>query len=165
VSRSPYWKDTAIFIIEDDSQTAVDHVDCHRSTCYVISSHIKPGTVDHHFYNTDSVLRSMEALLGMPPMNHYDATAPAFSFIGPSVVNREPFNAILPAREIVCAVNGRSAYGGRESERMDFSQADRAPSQRLNEILWHAAKGANVPVPPIRHGLAVTSVAPHIDPD
>jgi YVTN family beta-propeller protein len=159
VSKSPYWKDTAIFVIEDDAQTGQDHVDCHRSTCYVISSHIKPGTIDHHFYNTDSVLRTMEAILSMPPMNHYDATAPVFSFIGPSVVNGEQYSAILAPKKIVCAVNDRSAYGERESERMDFSQADRAPEGRLNEILWHDVKGANVPCPPARHGPALADAS------
>src|SRR5206468_9003727 len=76
VSESPYWKKTAIFILEDDAQSGFDHVDAHRSIALVISPFIRPATVDHRFYNTDSFLRTMELILGLPPMCQYDAIAP-----------------------------------------------------------------------------------------
>ena len=75
VSKSPIWDSTAIFVIEDDAQDGPDHVDAHRSTCYVISPYVKKNSVDHTFYNTDSVLHSMEQLLDIPAMNQYDAVA------------------------------------------------------------------------------------------
>ncbi len=78
VSSSPIWNSTAIFVIEDDAQDGPDHVDCHRSTCYVISPYVTPNTVDHTFHNTTSVVKSIELLLGLPPMNQYDAYAPSF---------------------------------------------------------------------------------------
>ncbi|HZT43737.1 MAG TPA: alkaline phosphatase family protein [Chthonomonadaceae bacterium] len=147
VSRSPYWKDTAIFIVEDDAQSGHDHVDAHRSTCYVISPYVRRGTVDHRFYNTDSVLHTMEALLGLPPMCRYDATAPLLALFGPAPDNADPYDAILPAREIIGEFNTSTAYRARDSARLDFRQADRVPDAVLNDILWHAVKGPNTPVP------------------
>src|SRR6266550_5821657 len=75
VSKSPIWKSCAIFIIEDDAQNGPDHVDTHRSTCYVISPWIKRGSVDHSFQNTVSVLKTIELVLGLPPMCQYDAVS------------------------------------------------------------------------------------------
>jgi len=75
ISKSPIWKFTAIFIVEDDAQDGPDHIDTHRSTCYVISPWIKANSVDHTFQNTVSLIRTMELLLGLPPMCQYDATA------------------------------------------------------------------------------------------
>ena len=96
ISHSPIWKSTAIFIIEDDAQNGPDHVDAHRSVCYVISPWIKAHSVDHTFQNTASVLRTMELLMGLPPMCQYDATAePIMDWdTGPS--NDAPFAAIRP---------------------------------------------------------------------
>ncbi|HLV81582.1 MAG TPA: bifunctional YncE family protein/alkaline phosphatase family protein [Chthonomonadaceae bacterium] len=141
VSRSPYWKDTAIFIVEDDAQSGHDHVDAHRSTCYVISPYVRRGTVDHHFYNTDSVLRTMEALLGLPPMCRYDATAPALAVFGAAPGNVERYTALLPAREIIEEFNTSASYRARESAHLDFRQADRVPDAVLNDIIWHSIKG------------------------
>ena len=77
ISRSPIWKYTAVFIIEDDAQAGEDHVDAHRTGCYVISPWIKGTRVDHRFYNTDSVIKTMELLLGIGPMTQYEAIAAA----------------------------------------------------------------------------------------
>lgn len=147
VSKSPYWKETAIFILEDDAQDGFDHVDAHRSPCYVISSTIKRTTVDHHFYNTDSVLRTMEVLLGLPPMSQYDASAPLFSSFRSKSDNSEPYVAILPSREILTEVNSKSAYKSRESSKLNFHAADINPAGIMNDILWHSVKGAMVPLP------------------
>jgi YVTN family beta-propeller protein len=153
ISKSKYWKETAIFIVEDDAQDGYDHVDAHRSTCYVISPYIKSGTVDHHFYNTDSILHTMEMLLGLPTTSQYDAIAPVFSFFGATPDNADAYTAVLPAREIIGEVNAKTAYRAEDSRKMDFSRADQAPEDVLNDILWHAIKGANTPAPPVRHTL------------
>lgn len=165
VSHSPYWKDTAIFILEDDAQNGQDHIDAHRSICFVISSHLTGGTVDHGFYNTDSVLRTMEALLGLPPMNQYDATAPLFPNFHPTPVHPEPYTAILPAKEIIGQMNGATAYRAQDSRKLNLSQADRVPDGVMNDILWHSIKGAKTPMPAARHLFPVTARPPHRDAD
>jgi YVTN family beta-propeller protein len=153
VSRSPYWKKTAIFILEDDAQNGFDHVDAHRSICFVISPFVKKATVDHRFYNTDSVLRTMELLLGMPPMNQLDAIAPPLRVFGSAADNDAAYQAILPAREIIAEVNTATAYRAADSRRLNFEKEDAVPDEVMNDILWHAVKGRHVPKPPVRYGL------------
>ncbi len=149
VSQSPFWGSTAIFVIEDDAQNGPDHVDCHRTTAYVISPYIKHPAVDHHFYNTDSLLRTMELLLHLPPMTRYDAVAPplrAFTV----AADLAPFHAILPDKALLTQRNTRTAYGAAQSSRLNFQNADAAPDAVLNDILWHSIKGRDVPLPSVR---------------
>ncbi|HLK55505.1 MAG TPA: alkaline phosphatase family protein, partial [Chthonomonadaceae bacterium] len=153
VSSSPYWKDTAIFILEDDAQDGYDHVDAHRSICFVISPYIRRGMVDHHFYNTDSVLHSMEWLLGVPAMNQYDAGAPLLVAFGAGAENNEPYKAILPERQIVAEVNGETAYRAKDSQNLDFSCADRISCGIMNDILWHSVKGVERSAPIIHRNI------------
>ena len=157
VSHSLYWRDTAICILEDDAQNGHDHVDAHRSPALVISPFIKKGTVDHRFFNTDSMLRTMEELLGLPPLNQYDAAAQPIAVFGKQPANDAPYNAILPAREIIAEVNGRNSYKAALSAKLDFSKEDAVPDPVLNDLIWHAIKGASVPEPPIRHGLRLAA--------
>jgi len=151
VSLSPYWKSTAIFVVEDDAQNGPDHVDCHRSTAYVISPYVHRRAVDHHFYNTDSLIRTMEILLGLPPMTRLGATAPPLHVFGKSA-DLTPYLAILPDKALLSQKNSRTAYGAQRSRRMNFAQADAAPEEALNEILWRSMKGRLAPLPPIRRG-------------
>jgi YVTN family beta-propeller protein len=153
VSKSPYWKKTAIFIVEDDAQNGFDHVDAHRSTAFVISPFIKKGTVDSRFYNTDSVLRTMELLLGLPPMNQYDAVATPFDFFSDKPENDQPYTAILPDRKIIAEINQPTAYRAQDSARFNFEEPDSVPDEELNDILWHAIMGEKTPKPPIRYSL------------
>lgn len=139
VSRSPFWKSTAIFIVEDDAQDGWDHVDAHRSTCYVVSPYVRRGTVDHRFYNTDSALHTMELILGLEPLCQYDAIAPAFGFLSSQPENAEPYRAILPDRAIIAEVNQKTAYRAEDSARLNFAHADAVPESVLNDILWHDA--------------------------
>lgn len=156
VSHSPYWDDTAIFILEDDAQDGADHVDAHRSTALVISKY-SPGSssrpfVDHHFYTTVSMIRTIEELLGLPPMNNNDAQAPVMAplFSGPG--NQPAFTADARNREngLIYKMNSRNAPGALESARMDFTHADQANAAELNAILWRDRKG-NIPMPKPRH--------------
>lgn len=152
ISHSPYWESSAIFILEDDAQNGYDHVDSHRSPALIISPYIAKGTVDHRFHNTDSMLRTMEMLLGLPAMNQYDAAAdPIAVFEG--LKNADPYTAILPAREIIAQVNSPRAYKAKKSASLDFSKEDKIPDGLANEILWHELKGAKTPAPAVRHGL------------
>jgi hypothetical protein len=153
VSSSPIWESTAIFVLEDDAQNGPDHVDAHRSVCYVVSPWVKRGTAEHGFHNTVSCIRTMELLLGLPAMNVNDASAEPMMFFGSSPSNAEPYKAILPDPNLMCEINpkrGRDEASARlieESEKMDFAHADAAPAERLNEILWSVTKGVGVPMP------------------
>ncbi len=148
VSHSAYWEDTAIFILEDDAQNGADHVDAHRSLAVVVSKYsprAKDGGtfVDSRFYTTVSVVRTMETLLGLPPMNNNDALAPLMGpmFSGPG--DQRPFAADYANREngLIYTANAKTAVGSRESAKMDFTHADRADSSKLNVILWRDAMG------------------------
>ena len=141
VSHSRYWPTTAIFIIEDDAQDGADHVDARRTVGLVISPYVKRGAVDSTFYSTSSMIRSMELLLGLPPMSQFDASAtPMYaSFDAQPVVTQ--FNAIKPLID-TNAKNTKDSYGAEESAKMDFSDDDRAPMHALNEIIWKSIKGA-----------------------
>jgi phospholipase C len=162
VSNSPIWTSTVIFVIEDDAQFSNDHVDTHRSFCQVISPWIKEGTVDSHFYDTNSVLKSIELLLGLSPMSQYDHFAnPIMGGWDTAPNNSAAYAAILPPRDIIGEVNPSiPSYGANDSRRrlaklstqMNWSIADAVPYKVLNEILWKDAKGVNSKVPELRAG-------------
>jgi YVTN family beta-propeller protein len=146
VSHSRYWPNTAIFIIEDDAQDGPDHVDARRTVGLVISPYVKQGITDSTLYSTSSMVRSMELLLGLPPMSQYDAAAmPMYASFG-TQADITPFNVVPPQID-VNAKNTASSYGAQESMKMDFSDEDRAPMHALNAILWRSIKGADAPVP------------------
>ena len=152
-SKSPYWPQMAIFIIEDDAQNGPDHVDAHRTPALVISPYTKRGAIDGTFYTTTSLLRTMELILGLAPLSQYDAAAtPMYaSFTArPDVTG---FTA-LPARTNLNAVNGQTAWGAGRMARIDFSDYDHltvADEDALNRALWHSVKGTNVAYPaPVR---------------
>ena len=156
VSHSPYWDDTAIFILEDDAQNGQDHVDAHRSIAFVISKY-SPGSsddpaVDHHFYTTVSMIRTMESLLGLPPMNNNDAWAPVMAPLFAGTGSQPAFTADTRNRDngLLYRVNPPHAPGARQSAAMDFSRADATDAATLNAILWRDRKG-NQPMPPPRH--------------
>jgi DNA-binding beta-propeller fold protein YncE len=159
VSHSPYWDDTAIFILEDDAQNGADHVDAHRSTALVISKYA-PGPrdnapfVESTFYTTVNMVRTVEAVLGLPPMNNNDAQAAVMAPMFAGRGNQPAFTADNSNRDngLIYQMNPPSAPGGKESARMDFSHADAADANTLNRILWRAAKGTK-PMPKPRHNV------------
>lgn len=160
VSNSVYWKDTAIFVVEDDAQSGPDHVDSHRSVLLVASAFTKRSFVDHSFYTTSSVLRTMELILGLEPMSHYDASAtPLYNaFVG--TPNLAPYTRIVP-RVPLEEKNLASAFGWKESLAMNFDDEDRTPEVLLNEILWRSIKGPDSPMPPPRRSAFVRPAATH----
>jgi len=150
VSHSRYWPNTAIFIIEDDAQDGADHVDGRRTAGLVISPYVKRGIVDSTLYTTSSMLRSMELLLGLPPMSQYDAAAmPIYASFGAQPVVT-PFNVIKPLID-VNVKNTKDSYGAKQSSKMNFKEVDRAPMYALNEIIWKSIKGKNSAMPPPVH--------------
>jgi YVTN family beta-propeller protein len=150
VSHSKYWPTTAIFIIEDDAQDGPDHVDARRTAGLVISPYVKRGQVDSTMYSTSSMLRSMELLLGLPPMSQYDAAAtPMYESFG-TEANLSGFSVIDPQIDLN-AKNTDKSYGAKLSSKMNFSEWDEAPMGQLNVILWKAMKGADSEMPPPVH--------------
>jgi DNA-binding beta-propeller fold protein YncE len=157
VSHSPYWEDTAIFILEDDAQDGGDHVDAHRSIAFVVSKY-SPGTaaepyVDHRFYTTVNTVHTMEMLLGLPPMNQNDAYAPAmgpmFSGAGTQPAFKADYRNLKNG--LIYQTNKSDARGAGESAKMDFSRPDAAGAARLNRVLWQDQKGDAAPVPAPKH--------------
>jgi hypothetical protein len=158
VSNSVYWKDTVIFVVEDDAQSGPDHVDSHRSVLLVASAFTKRGFVDHSFYTTSGVLRTMELVLGLEPMSQYDAAAtPLYNaFVG--TPNLTPFTRIVP-RVPLEEKNLASAFGALESLAMNFDDEDRTPEVLLNEILWRSIKGPDSPMPPPRRSPLIKPIS------
>lgn len=148
ISNSPFWEDTAFFILEDDAQNGADHVDAHRSIGLVVSKYSPHGSdaapfIDSHFYSTVSFIRTMETLLGLPPMNNNDAFSSMASsmFTGPG--DQAPYSADYANRDndLIFTANKKTAPGAAESMKMDFRHADHADTQKLNVILWKDAMG------------------------
>jgi hypothetical protein len=136
VSHSPYWRDTAIFVLEDDAQNGPDHVNDHRMTFYLIGPYAGGG-VQHGRYSTAGVLRSIELILGLAPMSAYDAAAQPLYAAFKTKPDLRPYEAI-PAQIDLEARNTSAAYRAADSARMDFSREDAAPPEALNDILAHA---------------------------
>jgi len=161
ISSSPYWDDTAIFVIEDDAQAGADHVDAHRSIALAISKYA-PRTpqpfVDHNFYTTVNMIHTMEALLGLPPMNNNDANAALMAPLFSGAGDQPAFKADYSNRDngLIYQANARNAPGAKESSALDFSVADAADTATLNAILWRDAKG-DLPPPEPKHAVIPVS--------
>ena len=156
VSHSPYWDDTAIFMLEDDAQDGADHVDAHRSIAFVISKY-SPGSaaqpyVEHRFYTTVNMIHTFETLLGLPPMNQNDAYAPVMESLFSGAGNQPPFTADWSNRDngLIYTVNPPKGEGAAESAQMDFSRPDANDPAVLNAILWRDRMG-NTPMPAPKH--------------
>jgi hypothetical protein len=152
-SRSKFWKEMAIFVIEDDAQNGPDHVDAHRTVGFVISPFTRRQAVDSTLYTTASMIRTMELILGLPPMTQYDGGAtPMFaSFSSKPVLH--PYEVKTPQVDIL-ATNQPTAPGAKRSAMMDWDEYDQCPEDELNRILWAAAKGESTPYPtPIHRAL------------
>ncbi len=153
ISHSPFWAKTCIFVIEDDPQAGFDHVDGHRSVCWVVSPYTKRGAVVSDFYNQTSVLHTMELMLGLPPMNQMDAMAPVMrtcftekADVKPytALANRVPLDKMNPKK---AALAGPGLQLAEQSDQQDFSEPDRADENTLNRIVWHSVKGVDAAYP------------------
>ncbi|HEX5473632.1 MAG TPA: bifunctional YncE family protein/alkaline phosphatase family protein [Vicinamibacterales bacterium] len=147
ITHSRFWKESAIFVLEDDAQNGPDHVDAHRSILYVISPFVRRHAVDSTLYTTSGVLRTMELILGLPPMSQYDASAtPLYNAFQPT-----PDTAAfthLPARVPLDEKNDWQSPGAAASLRMNLREADLAPELELNQIIWQSVRGAGAVMPP-----------------
>ncbi|MBS0208029.1 MAG: beta-propeller fold lactonase family protein [Planctomycetes bacterium] len=154
VSNSKYWPQIAIFVIEDDAQNGPDHVDAHRTLGLVISPYVRRGHLDSTQYATVSMLRTMELILGLPPLSQFDAAATPMFESFDATPDLKPYEH-LPAQIDLSVVNTVASYGAKRSELMDFTEYDRVDDFELNEILWRAVKGVDAPLPPaVRQAIA-----------
>jgi hypothetical protein len=147
ISGSSFWKDSAVFVIEDDAQNGPDHVDAHRSPAFLASPYAKRGVVDSTLYTTTGMLRTIELILGLEPLSQYDAAATPWYGSFREVPDLKPF-AHRPPRVSLEERNDASAYGAAASTAMDLEDADRVPMREMNEILWKSIRGAASPLPP-----------------
>ena len=150
LSHSQVWNESLVIIVEDDAQDGPDHVDAHRSTAYLAGGYIKQGFVDHTIYSTSSLLRTIELILGLPPMSQYDAAAVSLWRCFNSSPGHPPFKTkpcLVNLDEKNIARNSLQAL----SEQFDFSKEDRVKESDFNEVLWKAVKGFNSPCPPAVH--------------
>jgi hypothetical protein len=149
ISNSRFWKESAIFVLEDDAQNGPDHVDAHRSPAIVVSPFTKRGVVDSTLYTTAAMLRTMELILGLKPMSQLDTAAtPMYNAFQVTPV-LTPFTARPPKIDLN-EKNAVNAWGAAASAAMYLAEADRAPDLELNEIVWRSVRGAASPMPPPR---------------
>ncbi|MBO0882095.1 MAG: hypothetical protein J2P17_17495, partial [Mycobacterium sp.] len=146
VSHSKDWKDTAIFVVEDDAQDGADHVDAHRIPAQVISPYTQYGTVDSTLYSQASTLHTIELILGLAPMSQFDAAATPLVASFKNKPNLTPYDQITPTQNMD-ETNSASAPMAQQSERWNFTKADAAPDDLLNKAIWESVKGANTPMP------------------
>jgi len=161
VSHSRYWPATAIFVTEDDAQNGVDHVDGHRSETLVISPYARRRAVDSTLYSTINLVRTIEQILGLPPMNQFDAAADTMSRAFSNRPDFAPFDSVpneIPLDEMnpgVASLRGLQRDLALASLRMDFSEPDNAPEDLLNRAIWHSVKGYATPYPRIQEPLCL----------
>ncbi len=155
LSHSPVWNESLVIIVEDDAQNGPDHVDAHRTTAYIAGGFVKQGFVDHTMYSTSSALRTIELILGLPPMSQYDAAAePLWRCFNP-VANHAPFKA-LPNTIDLNLKNTADNKLSRLSETFDFSKEDRVPDDLFNEVIWAAIHGLDSSCPAPVHAAFFT---------
>jgi hypothetical protein len=171
ISRSPYWKDSVVFVIEDDAQDGVDHLDGHRTIGQVISPYTRHRAVDSGYYRQIDVMRAMEQILGLPRMNQMDLAVPPSSMksIFTETADFTPFAARparIPLDELnpsAVALEGVRQQWAVASAGMDFSVPGRADEELLNRIVWYSAKGFDKPFRGDEHVLSPREVHPYLE--
>jgi YVTN family beta-propeller protein len=149
VSKTRYWRDTVIFVVEDDAQDGPDHVDSHRSVMFAISAYSKPGT-HHRFTNTTDVVETIEQILGLAPMSQFDTYGRPLDDVFATAPDLTPYEPIIPAVDMH-ELNPANTDAAKKSASLDLSRPDAADEVEMNHILWAAIKGG-VPYPEMRHG-------------
>jgi YVTN family beta-propeller protein len=158
-SKSRFWSQMAIFVIEDDAQNGPDHVDAHRTVGFVISPYTRRGIVDSTLYTTASMIRTMELILGLPPLTQYDAGATPMHNCFTNKADLKAYVPLPPQVDLMAKNTSKSPFA-KESARMNFRQFDRAPEDALNRILWAEARGVDAPYPtPVHRAVFTKPVA------
>jgi YVTN family beta-propeller protein len=150
LSKSKIWKESLILIVEDDAQNGPDHVDAHRSTAYLAGGYVKQGFVDHTAYTTTSLIRTIELILGLPPMTQYDAPATPLWRCMNNTPDHPAFT-VRPANVDLNLKNLAQSSWQRKSEKFDFSKEDMVSDAEFNTVIWKAVKGLDSECPPAVH--------------
>jgi len=154
ISHSKIWKESIIYVLEDDAQNGPDHVDAHRSVLLVIGPNVKRDFVDHTMYSTSGVLKTIELILGLPPMTQFDLSATPILHSITDSADTVSYTVIPPEIDIH-QKNLKSAYGARLSKKLNFTREDAIPDGEYNKILWKAVRGKNAVVPTPVHSAFV----------
>ncbi|WP_448699717.1 beta-propeller fold lactonase family protein [Mucilaginibacter sp. AW1-3] len=164
LSQSPIWKESVVFILEDDAQNGPDHIDAHRSPVYVAGGYVKRNAVSHSMYSTSGVLRTMELILGLPPMSQYDAAAtPMFDCFN-NTPDTTPYVA-KPAEVDLHKRNIADNNSSKRSEKFNFAKEDAVPDLELNDVIWKYVKGENAVMPAPKRSAFVMPVKKKKDDD
>jgi len=153
LTKSKFWPKMAIFVVEDDAQNGVDHVDGHRTIALAISPYVKHGHIDSTFYSHQSMLKSMELILGLPTMSLFDLIANEMRESFTDEPNLATFTAERPQQSLfdinppLRALKGKAKEGAKASMKMRFEVPDAVPTEKLNRILWGDVRGWNTPYP------------------
>ena len=159
LSKSRFWPKMAIFVVEDDAQNGVDHVDGHRTTAFVVSPYRRRGHIDSTFYSHQSMVKTIELILGLPTMSIFDLIANDMRNSFTNTADLTAYKAEQPKQSLfernppLTALRGPAREAARASMRMRFEVPDAAPSDRLNRILWHQVRGWNSPYPGTRRAV------------
>ena len=174
ISHSPYWPNSAIFIVEDDAQSGEDHVDGHRSTAYIVSPYIQRTQVNHTYYTQINIVRTIEELLGLPPMNQHDLLASAMTNAFEDMADLTPFSAIpnqIPLDTLNSVGRSKLEKAWRNELARYFPKGpnqkpDIADPNLLNHAIWYATKGFSTPYPGERRVIYPKALKPRVvDPD
>jgi YVTN family beta-propeller protein len=153
ISHSRFWPETCIFVVEDDPQFGFDHVDGHRSVAQVISPYTRRRAVVSQNYNQTGMIKTIELILGLPPMNQLDLSATPMRACFQDTADLTPYTALpnhIPLDEMnppLAALNGPALHWARRSLAMDLDDADEADEEEFNRLLWHAVRGYDVAYP------------------
>jgi len=146
LSKSSVWKESVVFMLEDDAQNGPDHVDAHRSTAYVAGPFVKRNFVDHTAYTTSGMLRTIELILGIAPMSQYDAGATPLWRSFTATPDYTSFKA-LPSNINLSDKNLVWNQLSQKSATFDFTKEDRIPDLEFSDLIWRAVKGLNTIMP------------------
>ncbi|HEU0176693.1 MAG TPA: alkaline phosphatase family protein [Blastocatellia bacterium] len=170
LSKTPFWKKMAIFVVEDDAQNGVDHVDGHRTTALAISPYIRRGSVDSTFYAHQSMLKTIELILGLPTLSLFDLIAYDMRASFTNEPDFTPYTAARPKQSLfelnpqLGSLRGQLRRDALDSMRMRFNTPDAAPTERLNRIVWRQVKGVKSPYPRARRA-TFSALSVDIDDD
>jgi DNA-binding beta-propeller fold protein YncE len=156
LTRSPFWANTVVFVLEDDAQNGPDHVDSHRSLLLVVSAY-NCGGLSHRFVNTTDVLRTIEEILGLPSLSQFDHYGRPLREIWNATADLTPYTALVPSQPLD-QVNPPRTRAAMESRRFDLSRADAIDDDAFSRVIWMAVKGEGVPYPGARRMSALEAV-------
>jgi len=169
LSHSPFWRKMAIFIVEDDAQNGVDHVDGHRTVAFALSPYTRRRHVDSTFYANQSIVKTIELILGLPTMSLFDLIATDMRASFQDEPDFTPYTVLEPTQSLydmnpsLNALKGRARQAAIESARMNWDVPDAAPVEKLNRIVWGQIKGWNTPYPAPKNAVFAPLAVPDAD--